>query len=151
MKYWRFSLAALLLVLCLTDRSYVNADIIRRCIRCRSRGDLGSCKDPFTLNSTQIEQERGVEAVPCASNWCVKIIESQSIHNEYGTATERNCLGRGPDDNEERCAYTKWNNKNVYMCFCKGDLCNGSSTIALSRSLLAFLAGAFTLRWLLLS
>ncbi|CAB0032131.1 unnamed protein product [Trichogramma brassicae] len=55
--------------------------IIRRCIRCRSRGDLGSCKDPFTLNSTQIEQERGVEAVPCASNWCVKIIESQSIHN----------------------------------------------------------------------
>lgn len=55
--------------------------ILRRCVSCRSRGELGSCKDPFTMNSTQIALEKGVEAVPCVSGWCGKIIESQNLNN----------------------------------------------------------------------
>ena len=27
---------------------------------------------------------------------------------------------------QERCAYVTWNHKRVYMCFCKGDLCNSA-------------------------
>lgn len=53
----------------------------RRCVNCRSRGELGSCKDPFTMNSTQIALEKGVEALPCVSGWCGKIIESQNLNN----------------------------------------------------------------------
>lgn len=50
-------------------------------MNCRSRGDLGSCKDPFTMNSTEIETEKGVDAVPCASGWCGKIIERHGLNN----------------------------------------------------------------------
>lgn len=39
------------------------------------------------------------------------------------------CVQRGPDDNQDRCANTIYNYKKVYMCFCQGDLCNGSVTI----------------------
>lgn len=38
------------------------------------------------------------------------------------------CVQRGPDDNQDRCANTIYNYKKVYMCFCQGDLCNGSET-----------------------
>ncbi|XP_025262450.1 uncharacterized protein LOC109609943 isoform X2 [Camponotus floridanus] len=108
--------------------------ILRRCVSCRSRGELGSCKDPFTMNSTQIALEKGVEAVPCVSGWCGKIIESQNLNNEYGTATQRLCFQRGPDDTEERCAYTVWNYRKVYMCLCYGDLCNGVMRISVINS-----------------
>lgn len=61
-------------------------------------------------------------------------------------ATERMCVQRGPDDSEDRCAYTVYNYKKVYMCFCQGDLCNNSikhhsvtSTLIIS-SVLAFAA-----------
>lgn len=50
---------------------------LKRCYQCRSRGDLGSCKDPFKFNVTQIENEHGIQTVPCASGWCGKVIESQ--------------------------------------------------------------------------
>lgn len=36
------------------------------------------------------------------------------------------CVQRGPDDSEDRCAYTVYNYKKVFMCFCQGDLCNSS-------------------------
>lgn len=55
--------------------------LLRRCVNCRSRGDLGSCKDPFTMNSTAIEMEKGVDTVPCASGWCGKIIERHGLNN----------------------------------------------------------------------
>ncbi|XP_044727909.1 uncharacterized protein LOC123291624, partial [Chrysoperla carnea] len=106
---------------------YFSQAALRRCYACRSRGDLGSCKDPFTLNSTLVADEKGVEAQPCASGWCGKIIEGESaFKEEYGTATQRMCLQRGPSDSEERCANTVWNYKKVYMCFCLGDLCNSA-------------------------
>lgn len=51
---------------------------------CRSRGELGSCKDPFTVNVTLVENklEIGVETVPCASGWCGKILESEDALKE---------------------------------------------------------------------
>ncbi|XP_014606342.1 PREDICTED: uncharacterized protein LOC106787998 [Polistes canadensis] len=124
-------------------------DALRRCVHCRSRGEQGSCKDPFTMNSTQIELERGVDMVPCVSGWCGKIIESQNLNNEYGTATQRLCFQRGPDDGEERCAYTTWNYRKVYMCLCLGDLCNGAiNSLNTSYSLLVLIL-CLTVRWVL--
>lgn len=58
--------------------------LLRRCFTCRSRGDLGSCKDPFTFNSTQAEQEHGVKAVPCASGWCGKSLEGGNTFKDNG-------------------------------------------------------------------
>lgn len=57
---------------------------LRRCFQCRSRGELGSCKDPFRYNITQIESEHGITAVPCASGWCGKVIESQGTLRDDG-------------------------------------------------------------------
>lgn len=53
---------------------------IQRCFVCRSRGEMGSCKDQFTYNATQIESKdvKGVEMSPCASGWCGKIVETES-------------------------------------------------------------------------
>ncbi|XP_020285569.1 uncharacterized protein LOC109855564 isoform X3 [Pseudomyrmex gracilis] len=124
----------------------VFAGILRRCVSCRSRGELGSCKDPFTMNSTQIAVEKGVDAVPCVSGWCGKIIESQNLNNEYGIATQRLCFQRGPDDNEERCAYTVWNYKKVYMCLCHGDLCNGTTTTVANGFLMTIIV--YLMQWL---
>ena len=39
------------------------------------------------------------------------------------------CVQRGPDDSQDRCANTIYNYKKVFMCFCQGDLCNGSTVI----------------------
>lgn len=47
----------------------------KRCIRCRSRGDLGSCADPFLYNVTQLETEVAVHVEECPSGWCGKIFE----------------------------------------------------------------------------
>lgn len=120
--------------------------LLRRCVNCRSRGDLGSCKDPFTMNSTAIEMEKGVDTVPCASGWCGKIIERHGLNNEYGTATQRLCFQRGPDDGEERCAFTVWNYKKVYMCLCFGDLCNGTTKSSISNGLILTTLSVL-LRW----
>lgn len=51
------------------------AALLRRCYQCRSRGELGSCKDPFTFNATDVDSEPGLSAIPCASGWCGKVIE----------------------------------------------------------------------------
>uniref|UniRef100_A0A182MST6 Protein sleepless n=1 Tax=Anopheles culicifacies TaxID=139723 RepID=A0A182MST6_9DIPT len=104
--------------------------MLKRCYQCRSRSELGSCKDPFLLNATQVESERGVSAVPCASGWCGKVIEGMGSFREddYDMATQRMCVQRGPSDSEDRCAYTVYNHKKVYMCFCQGDLCNSANT-----------------------
>lgn len=50
--------------------------VIKRCFKCRSRGDLGSCKDQFGYNNASaLEKVHGVEAIPCASGWCGKVLE----------------------------------------------------------------------------
>lgn len=55
------------------------------------------------------------------------IINELRFFSEYGVATQRMCLQRGPSDSEDRCAYTKWQYRRVLMCFCRGDLCNDST------------------------
>ncbi|CAG9804260.1 unnamed protein product [Chironomus riparius] len=103
--------------------------LIKRCYQCRSRGDLGSCKDPFRFNASHIDMEPGVTAIPCASGWCGKVIEGETgafREDDFDMATQRMCVQRGPDDSEDRCAYTVYNYKKVFMCFCQGDLCNSS-------------------------
>ncbi|KAI5634347.1 hypothetical protein NE865_12961 [Phthorimaea operculella] len=105
----------------------------KRCIRCRSRGELGSCGDPFPLNVTEPEQEVGIHVVACPSGWCAKIIEGTTGAykvDDYGAATQRMCLQRPPTDFEERCAYTMFNHRKVYMCMCNGDLCNAAPSIS---------------------
>lgn len=52
--------------------------LIKRCYQCRSRGDLGSCKDPFRYNASSLDVHPGITAVPCASGWCGKVIEGES-------------------------------------------------------------------------
>ncbi|XP_044748733.1 uncharacterized protein LOC123309605 [Coccinella septempunctata] len=121
--------------------NFTNA-AFKRCFVCRSRGDLGTCKDKFTVNGTIAITVKGVTAVPCASGWCGKILETENQalkEEEYGIATQRLCLQRGPSDSEDRCAYTKWNYRNVLMCFCKGDLCNSSSKININNYILLFI------------
>lgn len=52
--------------------------LIKRCYQCRSRGELGSCKDTFRYNASHIDTEPGVTAIPCASGWCGKVIEGET-------------------------------------------------------------------------
>ncbi|EDW65935.1 UPAR/Ly6 domain-containing protein rtv [Drosophila virilis] len=107
----------------------INA-LLRRCYQCRSRGELGSCKDPFSFNATDVDREPGLSAIPCASGWCGKVIEGGGTYalDDYDLAIQRMCVQRGPDDNMDRCADTIYNYKKVFMCFCQGDLCNGSNS-----------------------
>lgn len=63
--------------------------ILRRCYQCRSRGELGNCKDPFKLNATLIDNVHGVTAVPCASGWCGKVIEGEGALRDDGNPNRR--------------------------------------------------------------
>ena len=111
---------------------------LRRCYSCRSRGEKGDCRDPFRRPQTSLlgvpneSQKKFVDELPCSSGWCSKIMEGVDKNfgdEDYGIATERQCMSRVPSDGEERCAYVKRNHKEVFMCFCKGDLCNTGKTL----------------------
>ena len=113
---------------------------LRRCYTCRSRGLRGDCRDtfirpsppPLTPPGEEAPYQPPVHETPCSTGWCSKIIEGVGIDGiggeDYGIATERQCMTRAPSDGKERCAYVKYRNKQVYMCFCKGDLCNAAPT-----------------------
>lgn len=108
----------------------------KRCYSCRSRGSLGDCKDPFNVNFTsagsdgQWGTKQPIQSVPCASGWCLKMIE-----DDFGdsiAATDRSCMTRPPTDNEERCSETQIENhrdRKAFLCMCHGDLCNSANTI----------------------
>ena len=109
------------------------ANSLRRCYSCRSRGVKGDCRDPFkrpqaTIPGLPVESHtKYVDELPCSSGWCSKIMEGVDKNlgdDDFGIATERQCMSRVPSDGKERCAYVKRNHKQVFMCFCKGDLCN---------------------------
>ncbi|SPP86574.1 uncharacterized protein LOC117588647 [Drosophila guanche] len=125
MKYISLCLAVIFLFGCSFLFGKIHG-LLRRCYQCRSRGELGSCKDPFNFNATDVDHESGLSAVPCASGWCGKVIEGGGTYaiDDYDLAIQRMCVQRGPDDNMDRCADTIYNYKKVYMCFCQGDLCN---------------------------
>jgi hypothetical protein len=76
----------------LTHTPKFASGILKRCFVCRSRGELGSCKDPFTVNVTHIELEKGVEAIPCASGWCGKMLETE---NPLKEGESRKCVSSG--------------------------------------------------------
>merc|ERR1712115_591722 len=110
--------------------------IQRRCYVCRSRGELGDCRDQFIPPEplppgTPVQaHDKSVVEEPCSSGWCLKILEGRDKNfgdDDFGIATERQCLQRPPSDNQERCAYVKQNHKRKFMCFCKGDLCNSAT------------------------
>ncbi|KAL5275342.1 hypothetical protein ACFFRR_001317 [Megaselia abdita] len=130
--------------------SFTNA-LLRRCFQCRSRGELGSCKDPFRFNATEVEDEHGLATTPCASGWCGKVIEGGGTYSadDFDMAIQRMCVQRGPDDNEDRCAYTVYNSRKVFMCFCQGDLCNAGSSFTASKSMFVILTSLLYLysRW----
>jgi len=97
----------------------------RRCFACHSRGKLGDCQDAFPFkNASQLVS--GVEAVPCASGWCRKMIEGDPYGDDHDLATNRQCLQRVPSDATERCGEMTFRNKKVFACFCQGDLCNAA-------------------------
>ncbi|XP_027205152.1 UPAR/Ly6 domain-containing protein rtv-like [Dermatophagoides pteronyssinus] len=111
----------------------------KRCFACRSRGNLGDCKDPFEYNATTFDGIYGshpIEIQPCASGWCGKSIEDES-EGTHIMATERMCLLRPPSDGKERCSKTFLSNsrKTFFMCFCKGDLCNSAGAIMFLNSI----------------
>lgn len=106
----------------------------KRCFTCRSRGPMGDCRDPFDFNSTTFDEQKNmkpaIEATPCASGWCAKIIEDDL--GDSIAATERSCMTRPPTDNEERCSETLLENnrdRKVFLCMCRGDLCNAATSI----------------------
>ncbi|KAK7080319.1 hypothetical protein SK128_003072 [Halocaridina rubra] len=119
--------------------------LFQRCYSCRSRGKLGDCKDPFAINSTKLTP--GVEAVPCVSGWCSKIIDGQKDGKDHDLATERQCIQRSPPDNIQRCAEALVGNKKVFICFCQGDLCNSAFGVTPSSPLLLVITALFVLRW----
>ena len=134
-----FSVLVPLLLLSLSwNTSVVEAQggFLKRCYSCRSRGTLGDCRDPFyvTANSTAVQHKSGgVKSIPCASGWCSKTLEDvetgSTLDAAYGAATQRDCLQRPPSDGQERCAFVKVRHKQVYMCFCRGDLCNAADKL----------------------
>merc|ERR1712117_205926 len=125
--------------------------IQRRCYVCRSRGELGDCRDQFIPPEplppgTPVQaHDKSVVEEPCSSGWGLKILEGRDKNfgdDDFGIATERQCLQRPPSDNQERCAYVKQNHKRKFMCFCKGDLCNSANSIP-TTSLLMLLLMSF--------
>jgi len=83
---------------------------VKRCYKCRSRGELGDCRNPF-VNDLGIDgstrrpttrnpfssnfnddlfqrgsssNSHGVEAVPCSSGWCAKVIEGKGTFKADG-------------------------------------------------------------------
>ena len=86
-------------------------------------------RDPFWWNTTTVNNNPAVEMSPCASGWCGKAVEGTD--GDHLQATERMCLQRPPTDGQERCSETFYENRRhpIFMCFCRGDLCNGSRSI----------------------
>ena len=97
--------------LCLLLLCPLVAQTLNRCYSCISKGGKGDCGDTFNP----------VNELPCSTGWCSKNME--------GVATERQCLTKAPSDGKERCAYVNDHHKQVFMCFCKGDLCNGGQGV----------------------
>ena len=144
------------IIFALEQRASCQANL-RRCYTCRSRGEKGDCRDTFirpTPPPPGLDSEEDapyqpvVDETPCATGWCAKIIEGVGVDSiiseDYGIATERQCMTRAPSDNKERCAYVVYRGKQVFMCFCKGDLCNSATSINFSFTILAMIVSAAT-------
>merc|ERR1712080_724501 len=79
--------------------------LLRRCYVCRSRGELGDCRDTFIppppTDPGIPVQVKPVAEEPCSSGWCLKILEGVDKNfsdDDFGIATERQCMQRAPSD-----------------------------------------------------
>ena len=144
MKIQKFLFVAIVFSLEQGVRGQFNPD---RCYTCRSRGERGDCRDTFIRPTpapldldpnSPAPYQPAVDETPCYTGWCAKIIEDVTIESviseDYSIATERQCMTRAPSDNKERCAYVVYRGKQVFMCFCKGDLCNSAPTALTTMS-----------------
>ena len=86
-------------------------------------------KERFALDSFHKVSTNQLASHYRESSQIVEGLDKNFGDNDYGIATERQCMERAPSDNQERCAYVKYNHKQVYMCFCKGDLCNSAKEL----------------------
>eukprot|EP00088_Acartia_fossae_P004460 TRINITY_DN1190_c0_g1_i1.p1 TRINITY_DN1190_c0_g1~~TRINITY_DN1190_c0_g1_i1.p1 ORF type:complete len:154 (+),score=28.89 TRINITY_DN1190_c0_g1_i1:99-560(+) len=118
----------------------------RRCYVCRSRGERGDCRDPFIPPEARIPglpvpaHSNPITELPCSSGWCSKVLDGNdknTIEN-FDLATDRGCLARGPSDGQERCGnvFVEEQHREVYMCMCKGDLCNSARTLQVATTIL---------------
>ena len=62
----------------------------RRCFTCRSRGERGDCRDPFTLPEEEEEGaqrresvNRAVAQIPCSTGWCSKVRMLRTLQPKY--------------------------------------------------------------------
>jgi len=119
---------------------FLSTGALKRCYKCRSRGELGDCRNPFLSDEQALQPDSHVDAIPCSSGWCAKVVENAGDFNadEHGVATERLCLQQPPRDLKERCSLTLRGHQQVFMCFCRGDLCNGQSPLKVLPSTLLF-------------
>ena len=123
-----------------------SAQQYKRCYTCRSRGELGDCKDTFRLPPTfnasnpQASLLRHVKDNPCSSGWCYKQIDGE-LGEPANNALERGCMVRKPSDGAERCAFVMKSYKRVFMCFCKGDQCNGAGGVGSRFLMIMILSG----------
>jgi len=118
----------------------------RRCYVCRSRGERGDCRDPFVSPAYRlpglppVPHNTPITELPCSSGWCSKVLDGadKSTIESFDLATQRGCLARGPSDNKERCGnvFVEEQHRDVYMCMCRGDLCNSAPMLP-SMSLLS--------------
>ncbi|OQV17821.1 hypothetical protein BV898_08117 [Hypsibius exemplaris] len=114
----------------------------KHCYVCKSRGDTGDCKDPYNSESGAIPPQ---SIQPCFTGWCMKTLDT----DDNFPATQRTCMNSPPDDNTPRCTYAMDNlpgfAKKVYVCYCKGNLCNSalsgkaSTRIVISAAFVVFL------------
>ena len=84
----------------LTDRFSVvsqeqerTSSLHRRCFTCRSRGERGDCRDPFTLPEVEEGEAQRREfvsraQVPCSTGWCSKVnIKLQKLNLSWQVLT----------------------------------------------------------------
>merc|ERR1712119_73245 len=122
----------------------------RKCYVCRSRGELGDCKDsfspppPFNSSNSQASLVRHVKDNPCSSGWCYKQIDGE-LGDAANNAMERGCMVRKPSDGKERCAYVMKSYKRVFICFCQGDQCNSAGVVGGRFLLMIALTGLIRL------
>lgn len=114
------------------------------CYTCLANGKEGPCGDPFLLDRKVYFQK------DCRSGWCLKVEVGidrpfskryQSIVRDVGVGyIMRKCMKFGTPDGKERCGYMNYEGIDSYVCFCKGNFCNGASPKNISIATSVFVA-----------
>ena len=103
----------------------INIDVVCIAMNRIGKGGVSICNKRTKIEKTNFF------STPHLLSVIFQILEGRDKNfgdDDFGIATERQCLQRPPSDNQERCAYVKQNHKRKFMCFCKGDLCNSANS-----------------------